>query len=313
MFLENIEILNELERDISGDKVSHAYLFYGPKGIGKFSHAKNFARSILEENSEQVKYFSGIDAYSDPDLDIIKSDVSIKKMEIEEIIEKSFSKPFSKRHKVVIIDDFDKVTVEGQNAFLKTLEEPMEYLIIILVVSNFKKVLPTITSRCKILKFREIDEDRIEKLLLFQGASDANAKLFARLSHGNVSLALKYAKDPYMIQIREDLIQIIDSVIRKSGYLFGKKDFFKDNKDIIDDILNFFLIWYRDLLFMKLGKEELIINLDKMDLLRIQNVSLEDSMKGYDSVIRSIERLDKNINFDLNIEKLLMELGGFRW
>ena len=312
MFLENIDILNKLEIDLKEESLSHAYLFYGPKGIGKFSHAKNFARAILEENAEQVKYFSGVDNYSDPDLDIIKSDKTIKKSEIEEIIEKSFSKPFHKRQKVVIIDDFDKVTVEGQNTLLKTLEEPEDYLILILISSNFKKVLPTIVSRCRILKFREIDVERIERLLISHSMSEKNAKLFSKLSHGNVSLALKYAQDPSMIQLREDLIEILDSAIRKGGYIFGKKDFLKDNKDQIYDILNFFLIWYRDLLLMKVGNKDLIINLDKIDLLRIQNVSLEDSMKGYDSVIRAIERLDKNVNFDLNMEKLLMELGGVR-
>ncbi len=312
MFLENIDILNKLEIDLKEESLSHAYLFYGPKGIGKFSHAKNFARAILEENAEQVKYFSGVDNYSDPDLDIIKSDKNIKKSEIEEIIEKSFSRPFHKRQKVVIIDDFDKVTVEGQNTLLKTLEEPEDYLILILISSNFKKVLPTIVSRCRILKFREIDVERIERLLISHSMSEKNAKLFSKLSHGNVSLALKYAQDPSMIQLREDLIEILDSAIRKGGYIFGKKDFLKDNKDQIYDILNFFLIWYRDLLLMKVGNKDLIINLDKIDLLRIQNVSLEDSMKGYDSVIRAIERLDKNVNFDLNMEKLLMELGGVR-
>lgn len=312
MFLENIDVLNKLEIDLKEESLSHAYLFYGPKGIGKFSHAKNFARAILEENAEQVKYFSGVDNYSDPDLDIIKSDKTIKKSEIEEIIEKSFSKPFHKRQKVVIIDDFDKVTVEGQNTLLKTLEEPEDYLILILISSNFKKVLPTIVSRCRILKFREIDVERIERLLISHSMSEKNAKLFSKLSHGNVSLALKYAQDPSMIQLREDLIEILDSAIRKGGYIFGEKDFLKDNKDQIYDILNFFLIWYRDLLLMKVGNKDLIINLDKIDLLRIQNVSLEDSMKGYDSVIRAIERLDKNVNFDLNMEKLLMELGGVR-
>lgn len=313
MFLEDIEILNKLEIDLKTNSLSHAYLFYGPRGIGKFSHAKNFARAILEESPEQIKYFSGVDNYSDPDLDVIDSEKTIKKAEIEDIIEKSFSKPYHKKYKVVIIDGFDKVTVEGQNTLLKTLEEPEEYLILILICNNFKRVLPTIVSRCRILKFGEIDEKRIEKLLLSHSMSDKNAKLFSKLSHGNVSLALKYAEDPSMIQLREDLIEILDAVIRKGGYLFGKKDFFKDNKEIISDILNFFLIWYRDLLFMKVGKLDLIINLDKIDLLRIQNVSLEDSMKGYDSVIRAIERLDKNINFDLNMEKLLMELGGVRW
>ncbi|MET3616952.1 DNA polymerase-3 subunit delta' [Peptoniphilus olsenii] len=312
MFLENVEISNKLDKDFSQSSLSHAYLFYGPKGIGKFSHAKNFARAILTENPEQIRYFSGIDNYNSPDLDIIESDNTIKKAEIEELIEKSFSKPFNGKYKVVIINDFDKVTVEGQNALLKTLEEPMDYLILILITSNFEKILPTIISRCRILKFSEVDEARIEKLLLSKSVSEKNAKLFSRLAHGSVCLAIKYTENPELLQLREDLIEILDSLIRKSGYLFTKLDFFKDNKDKIIDIFNFFLIWYRDLFFVKSGVKDLVINLDKIELLELQDVSFEEAIAGYDSILRAIERLDKNINFDLNIEKLLIELGGVR-
>ena len=165
MFLENSEIINSLEKDLVNNSYSHAYLFCGSKGIGKFSHAKNFARAILKEDSESIRFFSGIDDYEDADLFIVKSDGNIKKEEIEEIIETSFSKPFSGSHKIVIIDDFDKVTVEGQNALLKTLEEPMDYLILILISSTMKKILPTIISRCRVLKFSDVTVKKIENFL----------------------------------------------------------------------------------------------------------------------------------------------------
>lgn len=312
MFLENSEIINSLERDLQNKSYSHAYLFCGSKGIGKFSHAKNFARAILKDNSDALRFFSGIKEYEDSDLFIVKGKNIIKKEEIEEIIENSFSKPYKGSHKIVIIDDFDKVTVEGQNALLKTLEEPEDYLILILISSTIKKILPTILSRCRILKFSDVTIDKIEDFLIKKNITEKNAKLFSRLSKGSVSLALRYYEDPELLSKREDVIKIIDKIIRRTEFIFDEINFFKDNKEDFENILNFMLTWYMDLIYIKKGREEKIANIDKIDLLKLEDVSVWQVIKSYDAIIRALVRQEKNINFDLNVETLLMELGGIR-
>lgn len=312
MFLENREIINSLEGDLVNKSYSHAYLFCGSRGIGKFSHAKNFARAILKDDSEALRFFSGIDDYEDADLYIVKNQGNIKKEEIEEIIENSFSKPYSGSHKIVIIDDFDKVTVEGQNALLKTLEEPMDYLILILISSTMKKILPTIISRCRVLKFSDVTGDRIEDFLKKKNITEKNARLFSRLSNGNVSLALKYSEDPELLSRREDLIKVLDKIIRNTEFIFDEFTFFKDNREDLAEILNFMLTWYLDLVYLKSGREEKIVNTDKIDLLKLENISVDRAIKSYDAIINALVRNEKNINFDLNVETLLMELGGVR-
>ena len=313
MFLENREIINSLEGDLVNKSYSHAYLFCGSRGIGKFSHAKNFARAILKDDSEALRFFSGIDDYEDADLYIVKNQGNIKKEEIEEIIENSFSKPYSGSHKIVIIDDFEKVTVEGQNALLKTLEEPMDYLILILISSTMKKILPTIISRCRVLKFSDVTGDRIEDFLKKKNITEKNARLFSRLSNGNVSLALKYSEDPELLSRREDLIKVLDKIIRNTEFIFDEFTFFKDNREDLAEILNFMLTWYLDLVYLKSGREEKIVNTDKIDLLKLENISVDRAIKSYDAIINALVRNEKNINFDLNVETLLMELGGVRW
>lgn len=313
MFLENREIINSLEGDLVNKSYSHAYLFCGSRGIGKFSHAKNFSRAILKDDSEAIRFFSGIDDYEDADLYIVKNQGNIKKEEIEEIIENSFSKPYSGSHKIVIIDDFDKVTVEGQNALLKTLEEPMDYLILILISSTMKKILPTIISRCRVLKFSDVTGDRIEDFLKKKNITEKNARLFSRLSNGNVSLALKYSEDPELLSKREDLIKVLDKIIRNTEFIFDEFTFFKDNREDFAEILNFMLTWYLDLVYLKSGREEKIVNTDKIDLLKLENVNVDRAIKSYDAIINALVRNEKNINFDLNVETLLMELGGVRW
>lgn len=313
MFLENTSVINSLEGDLVNKSYSHAYLFSGSKGIGKFSHAKNFARAILNDDPESVRFFSGIDDYEDADLFVVKKKDTIKKQDIEEIIENSFSKPFAASHKIVIIDDFDKVTPEGQNALLKTLEEPMDYLILILISSNMRNILPTIISRCRILKFVDLTQDRIEEFLLSKKVSERNARLFSRLSNGDVSLALRYSEDPDLLSRREDVIDMLDRIIRNTGFLFDEMKFFKDNKDDFKEILNLMIIWYLDLVYLKSGREDFIVNIDKINLLKLQDLSIDRAVDSYDAIINALGRKEKNVNFDLNIEKLLMDLGGIRW
>lgn len=313
MFLENTSVINSLEGDLKNKSYSHAYLFSGSKGIGKFSHAKNFARAILSDNAESVRFFSGIDDYEDADLFVVKKKDTIKKQDIEEIIENSFSKPFAASHKIVIIDDFDKVTPEGQNALLKTLEEPMDYLILILISSNMRNILPTIISRCRILKFADLTQDRIEEFLLSKKVSERNARLFSRLSNGDVSLALRYSEDPELLSKREDVINMTDRIIRNTGFIFDEMKFFKDNKDDFKEILNLMIIWYLDLVYLKSAREDFIVNIDKIDLLKLQDVSIDRAIDSYDAIINALGRKEKNVNFDLNVEKLLMDLGGIRW
>lgn len=313
MFLENTSVINSLEGDLKNKSYSHAYLFSGSKGIGKFSHAKNFARAILSDNAESVRFFSGIDDYEDADLFVVKKKDTIKKQDIEEIIENSFSKPFAASHKIVIIDDFDKVTPEGQNALLKTLEEPMDYLILILISSNMRNILPTIISRCRILKFADLTQDRIEEFLLSKKVSERNARLFSRLSNGDVSLAIRYSEDPELLSKREDVINMTDRIIRNTGFIFDEMKFFKDNKDDFKEILNLMIIWYLDLVYLKSAREDFIVNIDKIDLLKLQDVSIDRAIYSYDAIINALGRKEKNVNFDLNIEKLLMDLGGIRW
>lgn len=313
MFLENTSVINSLEGDLKNKSYSHAYLFSGSKGIGKFSHAKNFARAILSDNAESVRFFSGIDDYEDVDLFVVKKKDTIKKQDIEEIIENSFSKPFAASHKIVIIDDFDKVTPEGQNALLKTLEEPMDYLILILISSNMRNILPTIISRCRILKFADLTQDRIEEFLLSKKVSERNARLFSRLSNGDVSLALRYSEDPELLSKREDVINMTDRIIRNTGFIFDEMKFFKDNKDDFKEILNLMIIWYLDLVYLKSAREDFIVNIDKIDLLKLQDVSIDRAVDSYDAIINALGRKEKNVNFDLNVEKLLMDLGGIRW
>ena len=153
-----------LEAAIKSNKIPHSFMFVGIPGIGKKLFAKEFAKNILCNSKEDIIKF---DAGSHPDFRIIEPDgTSIKINQVREIQTRIAEKPVLADKKIYIIDDANLMTEESQNCFLKTLEEPPEYAIIILIVASESNMLETIKSRCVILKFNQLSDDEIKQKLV---------------------------------------------------------------------------------------------------------------------------------------------------
>lgn len=311
-FLEDKNIKGQLDLALKNKELSHSYLFVGSEGVGKFTQAKNFAQAILCASNDNPKSFCNLaDEFSHPDLLVIKKKESIKKEDIEDLIEKAARLPFEAGKKVILINDFDRATSEAQNAFLKTLEEPPAYLIIILLATNKMKLLSTIRSRCRILRFSDLSQEKIYDYLIKSGVSENNADLFSRLSCGSINLANSYVNDSELLKKHYELIGVLDSLIRDRGYyIFSYLDYFRENKENIEEILRAMTIWFRDLAFIKLNKKDKVINIDKLKLLELENLALDRCLSIYGEILLTKERLGKNINFDLAVQALLMHIGG---
>ena len=148
-----------LRDDIKNDRISHAYLFVGPKGVGKFQVAKEFAKEILKTNSldacPDYKYISKRED---------KKDILVEQIR-KDIIDDIYLAPVSCDKKVYIIDDAEYLNVASQNTLLKTLEEPPKYVVIILISSTISSFLPTIISRVNILNFSSIENQALNNYI----------------------------------------------------------------------------------------------------------------------------------------------------
>lgn len=174
MIFNNI-IGNEKNKDllkniIDTNNIAHSYMFVGKESIGKLIFAKEFAKAILCENSERpcnvCKSCIEFDTYNNPDFSILEPEgTSIKIDSIREFIKKVYEKPVVSNRKVYIINDSNYMTKEAQNALLKTLEEPPEYVTIILITSNENMFLPTIKSRCTKIVFNKLTDAELAKVL----------------------------------------------------------------------------------------------------------------------------------------------------
>lgn len=166
--LGNEKVKDILKKAVQHNTVLHSYLFVGEEGIGKSLFAKEFAKSILclgkEKPCEACKSCIEIEENNQPDyIEIVPDGNSIKIEQIRNMQLKVAEKPIVSTKKVYVIQEADTMTQEAQNALLKTLEEPPEYITIILIASNENSILNTIKSRCTKIVFEPLSNEELKK------------------------------------------------------------------------------------------------------------------------------------------------------
>lgn len=287
--LGNEETKRKLEINIKQDKISHSYMFIGQSGIGKFMIAKEFAKAILcqGENKPCNKCEACIKFNGDnnPDIQIIDEteEKSIKTENIKEMVKGVYEKPIASAKKVYIINDSEKMTKEAQNSLLKTLEEPPEYVVIILITDNDNLLLNTIKSRCTKIKFNSLTNDEITKILKEKYDYEEVPLNVLEIAEGSVTHALALqGKENLFNEIKStfsnlEKINIID--------LLNKKDILFKDKDNIYEMLNYINI----ILFNKINENAEYTNCIKI-------------------VEETKDRLKKNSNYDMTIDNLLLKI-----
>ncbi|KNF09826.1 DNA polymerase III subunit gamma/tau [Gottschalkia purinilytica] len=312
-------IINSLKNAISSNKVAHSYLFEGAKSIGKEKLAKTFAKALLckdgdnkpcEKCSSCIKFESG----NHPDfcLENPLGD-SFKKEQIESIQKDIKMMPYEGNRKVYILNNIDKMTQEAQNSFLKTLEEPPEYVTIILIVTNSHSILPTILSRCQIIKFAPISNDKVEKALVdIYKIEREEARFLSSFSNGIIGKAINLYQNEGFKKLREEVITVIDTTLSGDKFkIFSLSEFFDENKENIEDILDMMLMWFRDMLIYKeAGNSEYIINMDKIDIIskHCKSLSQEKIHDIIETIIKTKDSISSRVNYQLAIEVMLLSI-----
>ncbi|WP_312906355.1 DNA polymerase III subunit delta' [Tissierella praeacuta] len=310
--------IEALKNSIRNKSISHCYLFEGEKGLGKKNLALAFSKTLLckEGQAEPCNICNQcikFDTYNHPDFKLLSPEKGIiKKEEVEKLIKSMATAPFEGRRKVFVIDDCDMMRSESHNALLKTLEEPPEYVNIILITSSSSKLLPTILSRCQIIKFYPLSIPKIIELLIKDhGVDEAKAKFIAGFTKGSVENCIELAKSKNFFDKREEVIRIIDSLIKgDKTKVFTSINFFNENKEDIDEILDIIIYWFRDLIIYKeVGTTSLLINEDKLHMLSEE--SFMDLNKINDIIYRVEDtkiNIKRNVNFSLSIETMLLSI-----
>ena len=306
MYFENIKgqefakkyIINSINKG----KINHAYMFEGIEGIGKETFAYDLAKILLEtphlENA--------------PDCIRVKPEGnSIKRAQIRNLQSDIVIKPH-KKYKIYIIDKAEKMTLEAQNALLKTLEEPPEYAIIILVTNNKEGLLPTIRSRCEIVKFTPIPFIEIKNYLINQGIEPNRANLLSSFSRGSMKKALELASSNEFYEMKENVQKYIETILSKNMVeILDIPTQIEQYKGEIINVLDMMINYFRDIMICKEHvNKSMIINADK--LVFIQNMSSKITYSQVSKIIDIIEdtkiKIKGNCNFNVSIQVMSLNI-----
>ena len=308
--------LQVLENAVQRQRVAHAYLFEGPDGIGKKRTAMAFARIILCEKTNgcgQCDACITTNAGSHPDFHLVDTDKDTIKIELIRTLQSQLVlRSYSGRGKICIIDNADLMTREAANALLKTLEEPIAGTLIILVSSHSEVLLPTILSRCQQLPFSRLSQQVVARHLHQELALDQPAStVLAAVSDGSLSKALGQNRDLYLKK-RLELIQSLSALSATSTIqAFEFAQYLKGQKDLLDEILGIFEIFFRDVLLHKQGQPQTaMINQDLFTLIQQQaeTLSTPQILTKIEAVDQARRNLARNINVHLAMDQMLIQI-----
>ena len=222
-------------------------------------------------------------------------------------------KPYNGKYKIYIVPDADLMTVQAQNALLKTIEEPPSYAVIFLLTENADSLLPTICSRCVMLKLRNIKDKLVKKYLMETlEIPDYKADVCTAFAQGNVGRAIMLANSEHFNEIKEEAIQLLKNIdtMEVSDLVEAVKRI-TAYKIEINDYLDILMIWYRDVLIYKATKNiDRVIFSEQLDY--IKERAKKSSYEGIETILNALEkaktRLKANVNFDLVMELLLLTI-----
>ena len=288
--LGNDKIKEALKNIIINKNASHSYMFIGVEGIGKKLIATEFSKRLLCNNEKidcnSCKSCIEFDSKNHPDFLILEPDGNLIKIEqIRNMQKKIQEKPIISKRKIYIINDADKMTKEAQNCLLKTLEEPPEYISIILIGNNESSFLPTIKSRCMIIHFEPLKNAEIKKYLQTEFGTDS-------------------------INIQDDMLDIFQGSIGKAIKLKDRGEEYQSynkmiqNLDKIDiiELLNLAEPLYK-------AKEEIYEILEYINVLLLKKAKLNYLYTNCINIVENTKkRLKQNANYDMCIDNMLFNM-----
>jgi len=326
-------ITDFLQAAIVNNNIAHAYLFVGPKNLGKNTLAKNFVCTLLCQENDSTKpcgrcfhckqLKNGIhpDVYVveqqvDDKTDKLKRNISIE--QIRELKNKLGQGTFLNSYKSAIIPDAQLMNNNSANALLKVLEEPTPKTVLILIADDIDSVPQTIASRCQVLKFLPVASSEIEKCLQEKGADDGRAKLLARLAQGRPGMAIALSQDGELFQRYtssiDNFIKILKSDISQRLKILDELiEWQKDETININSTEQLFINWQaliRDFLLTANDNEPLICNLNFLS-----QISQEGKNISFDRIQHTMRLikdakiyLSKNISSKTVLENLLINI-----
>lgn len=318
------ELVSHLQNALASQKCSHAYMIEGERHAGKMMLAEAFAASLLCEKKGIEpcgQCLSCRQAYShnNPDIRYVLHEkpnlISVDEIRTQ-VNRDVYLRPYAGTHKVYIIDEAEKMNEAAQNALLKTIEEPPEYVVILLLSANAESFLETIRSRCVILPMRPVPDDKVRAhLMLKLGIPDYQADIAAAFAQGNVGKAELIAADEEFNELRTDAVSFLNRLKSIPSYEMMEEveQIEKKYKPRAEEYLDLLVFWFRDvLLYKSVGDQAKLIYREDIYLAQIKRFANSLSFSGINEIFEALDearrRLGANVSFRLVMELLFLAI-----
>ena len=315
------QIKEHMQNALQMQKISHAYIIHGEKSTGKEFVARVFAMALQCEKGGAEpcnECHSCKQALSKNQPDIIyvthekPNTISVEDIRLQ-VNNDVAIKPYSSKYKVYIINEAEKMTVQAQNAILKTLEEPPAYVVILLLVSNLQTLLPTILSRCVTLNMKPVSDTLVRKYLMEElKVPDYRADVCVAFARGNIGKAKALASSEEFDNVKNEALALLKHVhdMELQEIIQAVKKI-NEYKLEISDYLDIMSIWYRDVLLFKATADANSL-VFREEIQAIRKVVARCSYEGIEIVIHALakakKRLEANVNFELTMELLFLDI-----
>jgi DNA polymerase-3 subunit delta' len=316
-----------LKKHVIHGTTRHAYLFAGPPGIGRRTLALRLAQALnCATPSEpgmpcgQCRDCKQIEAMQHADLTIVqavdedgkpKPGGTLKVDQIRDLRRMITYKPYQSRYRIVMFLRFHEANESAANALLKTLEEAPSYAVLILTADNPEQLLPTIVSRCEVLRLRPLTIDEVRQALEEKGFESQQSKWIAHMSGGRYGYARQLIGSETLLLEREerlDDLQRLISASRVEKFAYAEK--LSKNKDSMRQALLIWLSYWRDVMLSTTRATTPLVNMDRN--LEIENIASQMDLSSARLMVRglesTLEKLDGNVNTRLLAEVLLLDL-----
>lgn len=309
-----------LKQHIARDALRHAYLITGPPGLGRRTLALRFAQSINchqptapGEPCNTCRDCKQIEAMQHADLSVVQAETEGGTLKVDQIREIRWSltlKPYQSIYRVALFLRFQEASEGAANALLKTLEEAPGHAVLILTADNPEGLLPTITSRCELLRLRPLSMDKIKAHLLTNGVQAEDANFIAHIANGRPGYALRLLKDDSALAFRAEHLADLQTLLSATRVQkFKYAETLAKEKDEMRQALHIWLSYWRDVLLTVSGANTSIANIDQAGSITLlaKHLDLGKARRIVYETELALKRLERNVNARLLAEVLLLD------
>ena len=310
-----------LKKHVINGTTRHAYLFSGPPGLGRRTLALRFAQALNCPTPVSAGIPCGtcrdckqIESMHYADLSVVQADSeggTLKVDQIREVRKTLTYKPYQSKYRVALFLRFHEANDNAANALLKTLEEAPSYAVLILTADNPEQLLPTILSRCEVLRLRPLRIEEVKRDLTGRGVESNRANLIAHISGGRPGYARRLVEDDQLLEKREErlndlLILLPASRVEKFKYA----DQLSKDKDSMRQTILFWLSYWRDVMLRTAQATGPLVNVDRN--VEIEDIAIRMDLSSARRVVsgleEALEKMDRNVNSRMLAEVLLLDL-----